>query len=58
MTIIVVYAYRDGNERTFFVAFDEDAAECACIQARDDRRFAAPHDVGFDWYDPDQETDR
>lgn len=46
--IIVVYAFRDGNTRELFYAFDEAAAEDAEFEAAHDQRFGrVGRDVGF-----------
>lgn len=46
--IIVAYAFRDGNTRELFHAFDEEAAEDAEIEAERDQRFGkAGRDVLF-----------
>lgn len=46
--IVVAYAYRDGNARELFLAFDMDAAEDAVHEAETDGRFGkVGRDVGF-----------
>lgn len=46
--IIVVYAFRDGNTRELFYAFDMEAAEDAEDEAVRDQRFGTVgRDVGF-----------
>lgn len=42
--IIVVYAYRDGNTRELFYAFDMEAAEDAEDEAVRDQRFGKAGD--------------
>ena len=43
--IIVAYAYRDGNTRELFYAFDMEAAEEAEAEAVADQRFGRYGDV-------------
>lgn len=46
--IMVVYAFRDGNTREMFCAFDEEAAEEAEDEAVTDQRFGkCGYAVGF-----------
>ena len=47
--IIVVYAFRDGNTRELFYAFDHEAADDASHEAWHDERFGSigAHVVGF-----------